>query len=278
MEDNGENGRGKVQGTEAGPMTDIVPAKEPQSQPPAGWGKHGVQLNSLNEAWRFAKMLVESGFAPKGINTPAACLIALQAGAEVDLLPFAAMQTIAVINGRPGLFGDGALAVVQGSKFFDHSAFEETISNDKNGIVATCTVRRLPHGKPVTRSWSLADAKLAGLLGKPGPWSQYPARMCQWRARHWAMRDAFADVLKGMAVEDAPSKDLVVEQVSGLDDLAAQMEAKAPAKKRRAKAAPVQETIDTDTGEVTTSATHPVETEYTGASDAWPDREPGEEG
>ena len=258
-------------------MTDIVPAKEPQSQPPAGWGKHGVQLNSLNEAWRFAKMLVESGFAPKGINTPAACLIALQAGAEVDLLPFAAMQTIAVINGRPGLFGDGALAVVQGSKFFDHSAFEETISNDKAGIVATCTVRRLPHGKPVTRSWSLADAKLAGLLGKPGPWSQYPARMCQWRARHWAMRDAFADVLKGMAVEDAPSKDLVVEQVSGLDDLAAQMEAKAPAKKRRAKA-PVQETIDTDTGEVTTSATHPVETEYTGASDAWPDREPGEEG
>ena len=53
---------------------------------------------------------------------------------------------------------------------------------------------------------------------------------------------------------------------------------KAPAKKRRAKAAPVQETIDGDTGEVMTSATHPVETEYTGASDAWPDREPGEEG
>ena len=265
----------KAQDAMGGAAYTIVPAKE--SQPVAGWGKAGVQLNSLNEAWRFAKIMVESGFAPKGINTPAAVVIALQAGAEVGLSPFAALQTIAVINGRPGLFGDGALAVVQGSGHFDHAAFEETIDNDKNGIVATCTVRRLPHGKPVTRSWSLADAKLAGLLGKPGPWSQYPARMCQWRARHWAMRDAFADILKGMAVEDAPSKELVVEQVSGLDDLAAKMEAKAPAKKRRAKT-PVQETIDTDTGEVTTSATHPVETEYTGEQDAWPDREPGEDG
>tara|TARA_R110002020_G_scaffold37892_1_gene114463 strand:- start:30 stop:494 length:465 start_codon:yes stop_codon:yes gene_type:complete len=43
-------------------------------------------------------------------------------------------------------------------------------------------------------------AKKAKLWGKPGPWTQYPARMLQVRARAMALRDQFADVLSGIHI------------------------------------------------------------------------------
>jgi hypothetical protein len=52
--------------------------------------------------------------------------------------------------------------------------------------------------KPVTAKFSVEDAKRAGLWGKQGPWQAYPKRMMQMRARGFALRDAFPDVLKGL--------------------------------------------------------------------------------
>jgi hypothetical protein len=55
-------------------------------------------------------------------------------------------------------------------------------------------------GEPdVHSSFSVSDAKRAGLWGKQGPWSQYPKRMLQLRARAFALRDAFPDALRGLA-------------------------------------------------------------------------------
>ena len=48
----------------------------------------------------------------------------------------------------------------------------------------------------------MADAKTAGLIGKQGPWTQYPKRMRQMRARAFALRDVFPDVLRGMPVAE----------------------------------------------------------------------------
>jgi hypothetical protein len=50
--------------------------------------------------------------------------------------------------------------------------------------------------------FSVADAKRAGLWGKSGPWTQYPRRMLQLRARGFALRDAFPDVLKGLVTAE----------------------------------------------------------------------------
>jgi hypothetical protein len=62
----------------------------------------------------------------------------------------------------------------------------------------------------VTVKFSVEDAKRAGLWGKQGPWSAYPKRMMQMRARGFALRDAFPDVLKGLITaeeaEDYPSQ------------------------------------------------------------------------
>jgi hypothetical protein len=74
--------------------------------------------------------------------------------------------------------------------------------------VAVCVAKRKGR-KPVTARFSVEDAKRAGLWGKQGPWSAYPKRMMQMRARGFALRDAFPDVLKGMITaeeaQDYPS-------------------------------------------------------------------------
>jgi hypothetical protein len=48
----------------------------------------------------------------------------------------------------------------------------------------------------------VAEAKKAGLWGKQGPWTQYPRRMLQMRARGFALRDAFPDVLRGLVTAE----------------------------------------------------------------------------
>jgi hypothetical protein len=63
--------------------------------------------------------------------------------------------------------------------------------------VAVCVAKRKGR-TPVTVRFSVEDAKRAGLWAKQGPWTAYPKRMMQMRARGFALRDAFPDVLKGM--------------------------------------------------------------------------------
>jgi hypothetical protein len=126
---------------------------------------------------------------------PANCLIAMQWGAELGLKPLQALQNLAIINGRPSLWGDAVIALVRGS------ALCEYVVEEDDGSRAVCKVKR--RGEPEqTRTFSMNDAKAAGLAGKQGPWTQYPKRMRQMRARAFALRDVFPDVLRGLPVAE----------------------------------------------------------------------------
>ena len=162
----------------------------------------------LDEAMRFADMLAGSSIVPKDyIGKPGNCLVAIQWGMELGLQPMQAMQSIAVINGRPSLWGDAMLALVKA-----HPAFE-WIKEECDGNVATCTIKR--RGEPeVVQSFSLEEAKCAGLTGKAGPWTQYPKRMLQMRARGFALRDAFPDALRGV-VSAEEARDTPTERDMG---------------------------------------------------------------
>ena len=166
--------------------------------------QHGVQLRSFDEMARFCRAIVNSGLAPKGFNTPEAVMVAVQHGLELGLAPMQALQSIAIVNGKPVVYGDTALAIATA-----HPAFldiEETVGRDKTaeGHVATCIVKRRDRSA-VVRTFSEADAKKAGLWGKSGPWQQYPSRMLQMRARSWALRDAFPDALRGLGIREEVS-------------------------------------------------------------------------
>lgn len=184
----------------------------PQNRPSMGI----LNPTSLAEAMEMAKILADSSIVPKDfMGKPGNVLVAVQWGAELGLAPLQAMQSIAVINGRPSIWGDAMLGLVQGSGLLD-SILEE-ITDD--GQVATCTIRRRGQAHPVVRQFTMDEAKKAGLAGKAGPWQQYPRRMLQLRARGFALRDAFADVLRGVAIAEEVRDTPVMRDVTPEDGL-----------------------------------------------------------
>jgi hypothetical protein len=121
------------------------------------------------------------------------------------------LQSIAVVNGRPSIYGDAALAVVKASPLCEYVT--ETVDGEGDRMVATCTAQRRGDPSPTVRQFSVADAKQAQLWGKPGPWTQYARRMLQMRARGFCLRDAFPDVLRGLVTAEEAQDCSVVSQV-----------------------------------------------------------------
>src|SRR5580765_7091471 len=68
---------------------------------------------TLTEAMELARMLAESTMVPKDfLGRPGNVFVAMQHGAELGLKPVQALQSIAVINGRPGIYGDAGKALL----------------------------------------------------------------------------------------------------------------------------------------------------------------------
>ena len=161
---------------------------------------------SLKEAEQLAELVFDAKLAPKGFGSPKACLVGILYGMELGLSPMAALQKIALIDGRPTLWGDAAFALVQSSGIL--GSFSETIeqhidpSTNHLRWIATCSLTRANLKDPITRTFTSDDAKRAGLWQKPGPWSQYPKRMLTIRARAFALRDAFPDILAGLYIRE----------------------------------------------------------------------------
>ncbi|MBS1040976.1 recombinase RecT [Gluconobacter cerinus] len=159
-----------------------------------------IQITSFHELMRFAEMASQSGMVPSQYNgKPGAVLIAVQMGSELGLAPMQSLQNIAVINGRPSVWGDALLGLVKASPVCDDVI--ETTDGEGDQMTAICVAKR--KGKsPVEARFSVQDAKDAGLWNKQGPWKQYSRRMLQMRARGFALRDAFPDVLRGLTTAE----------------------------------------------------------------------------
>jgi len=155
----------------------------------------GLVATNFEEAYRMASAFAGSGMVPKAYaDKPEACFVAMQMGAEIGLPALQAIQNIAVINGKPGIYGDiGKALLLQAGCVIDE---DDTEVVQKNGR-ARCKITR-PGRPPVERTFSIDNAKTANLWGKEGPWKTYPWRQMAWRAFWFAARDAAADLLRGM--------------------------------------------------------------------------------
>lgn len=168
---------------------------------------------SLAEAMDFAKTLGRSTLVPKEfIGKPENILIAVLWGKEIGMSPVQSLQSIAVINGRPTIWGDAAIGLARAHP--DCESIMEGVDGDGEQAKGWCEVKR--RRQPAQRrEFSVADARKAGLWGKPGPWQQYPKRMLQLRARGFALRDVLPDALKGIITReeanDYPTVDAVAE-------------------------------------------------------------------
>lgn len=158
---------------------------------------------SFTEMREIAAMWASTEMVPKHYRgKPDDIIVAWQKGAELGLKPMQSLQHIATINGTPTVWGDAVLALVRQSGLLER--FQERFTFDDAGqiISATCSAKRAGSPDVIERHFSLADAQAASLLGKQGPWQQYRGRMLQMRARSWALRDGFGDVLGGLHVRE----------------------------------------------------------------------------
>ena len=155
-----------------------------------------IAPSDLQQAMQFCKVMAESDFVPDAYRgNPGNILAAMTMGAELGLGPMQSLNSIAVIKGRPSVYGDTLMSLVLGHP--DCEDVIETIENaGTNEAVARCEVRRKGR-QPVVRTFSMADAARAELSSKRGPWQGYPDVMLKHRARGFALRDSFADALAG---------------------------------------------------------------------------------
>lgn len=215
---------------------------------PVALGSHGIKLTTLDELWRFAKIVATTDFVPKDFRgKPESTMIAIQYGMEVALTPMMALQTIGVINGKPGLHTDGPLAVVRGSGLLKEiseglvvrtgdnlacscvrwardgecihvRAATVKFANPAEERVAVCLVHRRGAADPHIQTFGVVDAKQAklwmrtGREGQSTPWVTHPDTMLKFKARGFALRDEFGDILKGLRSREE------LEEF-GLDDL-----------------------------------------------------------
>jgi hypothetical protein len=218
-------------------------ALEKRQSPAASIG-FGMNARNWDEGFRIANQLAKSNLVPKIYKEQAQdIVVAMQLGAELGLPPMQSLQSIAVINGKPGIYGDGFLGVIMAAPAYaKHTEYylvgvdklvEEPVEENgnvqikqvkrrvferrdalttddlaKEDTTAVCSFWRRGNPDPFTATFSIGDAKRASLLGKEGPWRNYPSRMLKMRARGFAGRDAFAGELRGMKtaeeIQDTP--------------------------------------------------------------------------
>jgi hypothetical protein len=177
-----------------------------------GESTFSLSPRSLAEAMEFSKIIASSDMVPKDyINKPGNVLVAVQTGAELGLKPMQSLQGISVINGRPGVWGDAMRALV-----ISHPEFED-LHEEKTDSHCTVTLKRRGRSQVVV-TYTMDDAKKAGLAGKQGPWQTAPKRMLQMRAFAFAARDLFADALKGIKsieeLRDYPTDERVEHDIT----------------------------------------------------------------
>jgi hypothetical protein len=186
---------------------------------------------SLEELIRYAEILAKSDGVPKCYRgQPSTIVYAIQIGAGLGLDAAQSIQSIANIDGQLRMWGDSPLGIVRASglleKFSEVGHFPEP---DEDGTehykewVATCTLTRRGEPEQIVE-YTYDDAVRAGLWmrksreGGAMPWSSSPKRMMKYRARGFALRDNFPDVLKGIAIaEEFDEPRNVTAQAPGLD-------------------------------------------------------------
>jgi hypothetical protein len=211
---------------ESGTAVIVAPPK-PKAELVAGERVSPIIPRTIDEVARIANAVIVAGLAPDSYRgtderaTASKIMIGIMKGAEIGLAPLTALANIAIINGKPCLYGDGAVALIQKSGAVER--WEEAFTGEEgtDSWTANCTIWRRGQESPYEGHFSWGDAKRAKLTSK-GPWLSYPGIMLQWRARGRAMRTGFADCLSGLSiaeeVRDLPEAPKPIEDKSFLDD------------------------------------------------------------
>lgn len=149
-----------------------------------------IQPTNMAELRAFAGAAASTGFY--GAKSPEQALLLAMTGKDLGMTYTMALRAFHVVQGKPVLSADGMVAAVLSSgkaKFFrtvEKTTDRVTVETQRNGDPA-----------PTSYTYTMADAKAAGLTGKDN-WRSHPAAMLAARAKSALARDVYPDVLLGM--------------------------------------------------------------------------------
>lgn len=163
------------------------------------------------QLYAYAKEISATDFVPDSMRgKPGAVLAAWQKGQEVGLPPMAALQSIAIIKGRPAIHSAGYWGLITSHELCED--WSEVPPHDTVRLgYGECTIKRRGKKEPITRRFTIEQAQQAGLWGGTGDtkdkkeasvWFKYPGRMLQQRARHLAGEDAIPEASQGLLPSD----------------------------------------------------------------------------
>jgi hypothetical protein len=138
-----------------------------------------LPLHGLDDLARVANMLAKSGMFPDA-RTPEQVGVRMLYALTMGFQPIAGMMGVDIIEGNPTPNAHLWAAAIEDSPVYDWQVLERTDER--------CSIkflrRETPAGKWTERgvvTWTLADAKRAGLEGKAN-WKRYPRAMLYARA------------------------------------------------------------------------------------------------
>ena len=155
----------------------------------------------LNTLWKLARLTTHSEMVPRALRgRPDAMLAVMVYGAELRLPPMTALRGIFIIEGTPTCSAKlmRALILRAGHRLEIREATPER---------AVLYGERADGQGSSLVTWTLDDAKTAGLLGKD-VWKRYPRQMLKARATSELARDIFPDIEVGYTPEEMSRVDL----------------------------------------------------------------------
>lgn len=150
----------------------------------------GLAIRSIDDVERIATIAVASNYTACRRVEEAAMIIIT--GHELGLSPAQSLRGIYVVKGKPVLAADTMVAVVRRSGLCESWRTVESTPER-----CTITTRRKGETRDAERTWTIADAKRAGLLTN-GTWGAYPAAMLRHRCAADLARQEYPDVILGM--------------------------------------------------------------------------------
>ena len=182
----------------------------------------------IDEGFRLASMLVQSGLLPRGIQRPEAAFAIIAAGRELGLTAMQSLRSIHIIEGKPTLSADLVAALCK-SRPEICKYFRLVESTDK---VARYETLRIGEPAVTAMSFTWEDAVRAQVTGKDN-WKKYPAAMLRARCITALARAVYPDLAMGVYDPDeviadaAPSSHVHYEAVAVSETVAPVADAKA---------------------------------------------------
>jgi len=146
---------------------------------------------ALDEKMAWSKALATSDMLPRQYKgSPASLLFACEFADALGIPRINALTSIYIIDGKPTASADLISGLVR------KAGHKLRVSGDDTTATAQI-VRCDDPDFTFEATWNLDRAKVAGLLGKKGPWQNYPAAMLRSRAITEVARMAASDALYG---------------------------------------------------------------------------------